>query len=135
MTINIEWSEALALVSALGALAALLSTDGDESKRPIYDLGERFGLSPDLPDDSVDTSNPDGSPTDPGWAGDVGDSAPTPDSGDTDDSVDLPDDSVSVSNPDGSDTDPSWLWDVGDSAPSGGSDLSLDAGSDASWGW
>ena len=36
---------------------------------------------PDLPEDSVDTSNPDGSPTDPDWLDDVEDSAPDPDDG------------------------------------------------------
>jgi hypothetical protein len=141
MTMNMEWSEALALISALGALAALLSTDGGESQRPIYDLGERFGLSPDLPEDSVDTSNPDGSDTDPGWVGDVGDSAPetddrSPDSGsDWQDVPDVPDDSVSVTDPDGGDSDDGWLGDVGDSAPETDDDPSLNAGSDTYWGW
>jgi hypothetical protein len=71
----------------------------------------------------VDFVNPDGTPTDPDWFSDVGDSAPQPDDGD--DVPDIPEDSVGVSDPDGSDPDPDWTGDVGDSAPD------LDAPADA----
>jgi hypothetical protein len=115
---SIDATEGIAILGALGTLAgaaAWLAAEDDGDT--VFNIPADFG-APSIPEDSVDTSNPDGSDTSDDWLGDVGDSAPEPDGGtDTDTDLDLGDDTVDTSNPDGSDTSDDWLGDVGDSAP------------------
>ncbi|AXG09475.1 hypothetical protein [Haloplanus rubicundus] len=126
---NIDATEVLALVSLAGAAVAYVS--GDSSDVDLS-LPADFG-QPSIPEDSVDTSDPDGGDTSDDWVGDVGDSAPNPDSGGW---TDVPEDSVGVTDPDGGEPDDGWLGDVGDSAPETDDDPPLDAGGDWSgWGW
>jgi hypothetical protein len=131
---NIDAKDGIALLGALGTLAgaaAYLSDDGDT----VFNIPADFG-QPSIPEDSVDTSDPDGSDTSNDWVGDVGDTAPDPDNGGWTDVPEVPEDSVSVTDPDGGEPDDGWLGDVGDSAPETDDDPPLDAGGDWSgWGW
>jgi hypothetical protein len=51
---NIDTTELIALVGALGALAAVIRQDSSTGQRPVFNIGEGFGQS-DSTDDSDDT--------------------------------------------------------------------------------